>query len=107
MKERAQEIMDQARASLARVADVRVEHRDVSVPEALENWRAGMPPRPSRPTMAEVEEKISATMANIDDRIDASFKARAWQRKASQEVIALALANYARLISRAARSSEG
>ncbi|MBR0746196.1 hypothetical protein JQ582_19885 [Bradyrhizobium japonicum] len=59
MDERAQAILDDARETLARIADVRVERRVHRDDGFSTDWARGMPPKPAPPTMAEVEAKIA------------------------------------------------
>jgi hypothetical protein len=57
MDDRARAILDQARETLHRVRDVRVEHRSHD-DDALQQWRAGMPTeRPT--TLADIDRKIA------------------------------------------------
>ncbi|MCK1447757.1 hypothetical protein IVB34_34465 [Bradyrhizobium sp. 2] len=90
MNEHAKAILDEARATLARTADITVEHRDHD-DDALMRWRAGMPQKPPPPTIEEVRQEIAAALAGIDDRISAAFKAREWQHGATLEAVGQAL----------------
>lgn len=63
MDDRAREILHQTRETLARVADVVVEHRNHEDDGFLTAWSRGMPRKPTPPTMAEVEQKIAAALA--------------------------------------------
>jgi hypothetical protein len=63
MDDRAREILHQTRETLARVADVVVEHRNHEDDGFLTAWSRGMPRKPTPPTMAEVEQKIAAVLA--------------------------------------------
>ena len=62
MDERARAIFEEARETLARVADVEVEYRFHDDDGMLSPWSRGMPKKPAPPpplTVADVERKIA------------------------------------------------
>jgi primosomal protein N'' len=62
MDDRAREIFAAAYVTLERVSDIKVTERDYSKPDAMEEWRRGMPPKqPEAPTLtrADVEEMLA------------------------------------------------
>ena len=65
MDERAKEIMDQARRTLARVADVRVERRSHDDDGFFSPWSRGIPKKPPPPTRDEVRKMITDAVVEL------------------------------------------
>jgi hypothetical protein len=70
MDDRARAIFDEARETLARTADVKVERRVHDDDGFLSPWSRTMPKKPAPPTMAEVEQKIADLKAELARMID-------------------------------------
>ncbi|MDA9400776.1 hypothetical protein [Bradyrhizobium sp. CCBAU 45389] len=67
MDERARAIFDEARATLARTAHVKVEYRSHRDDGYSSDWAKGMPPKPAPPTIEEVRREIAAALAEHDE----------------------------------------
>ena len=68
MDERARAIFEEARETLARVADVEVEYRFHDDDGMLSPWSRGMPKKPAPPpplTVADVERKIADGLPGV------------------------------------------
>ncbi len=99
MDDRARRILDEARATLARVANIEVEHRDVSKPDPLLEWRAGMAPAEKTLTADATERKISdATEAQRELLIDVMARGLASERKLHRSEIAKVRAELRKLV---------
>ncbi|MBR0732417.1 hypothetical protein JQ595_27065 [Bradyrhizobium japonicum] len=82
MDDRARAIFDEARETLARVADVTVEHRDHDDDGYLTSWSRNMPKKPAPPTVAEVEAMIASRIAeHTEIRNDVHGRVIAAERK--------------------------
>ncbi|MDN3279101.1 hypothetical protein QWJ07_32890 [Frankia sp. RB7] len=75
MHERARRIFDEARAALARTADVVVEHRVHDDDGMLTEWSRNMPKKAPPPTMEQVEAKIADAQVGTDSKIAAALAA--------------------------------
>ena len=63
--------------TLARVAHVTVEHRTHRDDGMLTEHSVNMPRKPPPPTMVEIEQKIAASLADIDSKIAAALAEQA------------------------------
>jgi hypothetical protein len=100
MDDHARAIMDMARETLARVADVRVVRRVHRDDGLLTEHSVNMPKKEPPPTVAEVKQMIAEALAElphaltsteIERMIEAHAKANEWHHEATLEAIGQAL----------------
>ena len=88
MDDRARAIMDQARETLHRVRDVKVEHRS-DHDDALTGWRRGMPPAERSVTLDDVDARI-AEEREISDELHGRLLSS--ERRRHREALAAEIA---------------
>ena len=84
MDDRARAILDEAYETLHRVRNVTVERRDISQPDVLELWRAGMPEKEPEKEPAMTAGKIARMIA---DALDGYHETRAVTPKVAATII--------------------
>ncbi|MCA1415286.1 hypothetical protein I6F30_29765 [Bradyrhizobium sp. NBAIM20] len=87
MDERAQAILDDARETLARLADVKVERRVHRDDGFSTDWARGMPPKPAPPTMAEVEAKIADAVTELETFVRREITTAKAEHQAEHETL--------------------
>lgn len=87
MDDRARRIFDEARATLERTADIKVEYSIHDDDGHLTSWSRNMPKKPAPPTMAEVEAKIAELERKVHELL-------AKQASDLQAVVASEIAEY-------------
>ena len=80
MDDRARAILDEAYETLHRVRNVTVERRDISQPDVLESWRAGMPEKEPAMTAGKIARMIA-------DALDGYHETRAVTPKVAATII--------------------